>query len=121
MKEAKPNSIESAFGSERRGCARYQIRGTAWFQWETQEGHCHEGTGATHDISKAGAFIETQTRPPVGARVKVSVSIASGVRYDMQIRLCGAGDVRHLQHDRMINSGFGAFVAFRTEGTASAE
>jgi hypothetical protein len=51
--------------------------------------------------------------------MKVSVTITSGVKDDMYVSLCGSGDVRHLQHDRKAKSGFGAWVAFRTEGSAS--
>jgi hypothetical protein len=116
MKEAKRNPIENLAGSERRRSTRYQIRGATWFQWEAEHGERREGTGVTHDISKAGAFIETAARPPVGARVKVVVTVSSGANGEMQVRLCGAGDVRHVQHDAEPESGFGAWVGFHTAG-----
>jgi hypothetical protein len=101
---------------ERRKNTRYQLRGTAWFQWETAGGERREGVGVTRDISKAGLFIETTELPLLGARVKVVVTIAGGTKDDLQVRLCGAGDVRHVQRDEKPASGFGAWAVLHTEG-----
>jgi len=111
---------ESGPEGERRRSTRYQIRGAAWFQWETDNHQLHEGMGVTCDVSKAGTFIETPARPPVGARLKVVVTISSGEKDAMQARLCGVGNVRHVQPDRETGSGFGAWVLFHTECAGSA-
>jgi hypothetical protein len=119
MKKTKQDARENGAGNERRRSTRFQIRGSAWFQWETEDGQSRDGIGVTHDISKAGTFIETPAIPQVGARLKVVVTISSGEKEDMQVRLCGAGDVRHVQDEREVDSGFGAWVGFHTEGAAS--
>jgi hypothetical protein len=121
MKQAKQNRKQNAAGSERRRSTRYQIRGAAWFQWEAEDGKDREGLGVTRDISTAGTFIEAPEGPAVGRRVKVVVTIASGAKEEMQLRLCGAGNVRHIDNGKEAQSGFGAWVGFHTEGAASAE
>jgi len=115
MKVTNQQGAENELGGERRRSTRYQIRGAAWFQWETDAGHLREGMGVTRDIGKAGAFIETPEKPPVGARLKAVVTIASDEKDPMRARLCGAGDVRHVQPGGEAGGGFGAWVVFHTE------
>ena len=80
-----------------------------------------EGLGVTRDISTAGTFIEAPEGPAVGTRVKVVVTIASDVKNEMQLRLCGSRDVRHIDNGKEAQSGFGAWVGFHTDGAGSAE
>jgi len=121
MKEGKQNRKHNAASSERRRGTRYQIRGAAWFQWEAEDGKGREGLGVTRDISTAGTFIEAPEGPAVGTRVKVVVTIASDVKNEMQLRLCGSRDVRHIDNGKEAQSGFGAWVGFHTDGAGSAE
>jgi len=118
MRKTRQPSAEKGRECERRRSTRFQIRGAAWFQWEAEDGQRREGKGVTRDISKAGTFIETAERPTVGARLKVVVTIASGATDGMQVRLCGVGEVLHVQAVRRAESGFGAWTGFHTEGAA---
>jgi hypothetical protein len=118
MTEMDLNSGKGEHQGERRRSTRYLIRGAAWFQWQTLEGQKLEGTGVTRNVSKAGTFIESAEIPAVGSQLKVMVSLSGGRTDDIQARLCGVGDVRHLQQDAERPVGFGGWVVFHTESPA---
>jgi len=49
------------------------------------------------------------------SRLKVVVILAGGPEDEIQARLCGMGEVRHVLREGGVASGFGAWVHFRTE------
>ena len=121
MREGSANRVEKRGTEERRGSTRFELSGTAWFQWEAGDGQSHEGAGVTRNVSGAGAFIATRVVPPVDARVHVVLTFAVGWREDFQVRLSGAGSVRHKQQEVAEGGGFGAGVAFHAEPTTGNE
>jgi hypothetical protein len=119
MTESQPHRAGNSECGERRQSSRYAISGAAWFQWQTVEGTWREGSGVTRDMGKAGTFIETDDVPPVTTRLRVTVTFPIGAHDDVQVRLCGSGDVRHVQREQKGAGGYGAWVPFRTEAPES--
>ncbi len=66
-------------------------------------------------MGREGVFAETEAIPPIGSQLKVVVTLVAGPEDGIQARLCGAGQVRHIQQKGGVASGFGAWVNFRTE------
>ena len=99
---------------------RFKLHGRAWFEWESPDGERHQGEGITRNVSRAGAFIETQEPPAVATPVRVIVSLCEAGRQGMQARLCGIGEVRRLCNGAPESVGFGVSVVFRTEVPAEA-
>ena len=120
MSESNRNSMDGRYPGDRRRSTRFPIRGAAWFQWQTVEGHWREGGGITRDMGKAGTFIETALLPPVSSQLKVVVTLSMGQKDALQVRLCGSGDVRHIQQSLNACGGYGAWVMFHTEATPNA-
>jgi len=100
---------------ERRQSTRFHLQGEAWFEWETSAAPRREGVGTTRNVGREGAYIETDTAPPVASNVKIIVTLCSGQGDEFQLRLCGCGTVRHVQGQCTRNKGFGAWVPFHNE------
>jgi len=100
---------------ERRQTTRFQLRGGAWFEWQTTAGPRLEGVGTTRNVGREGAFIETDTVPPVATDVKIIMPFCSGQSDEFQVRLSGCGTECHVQGPITGNEGFGAWVTFRNE------
>jgi hypothetical protein len=107
-------------GRERRRSTRFTLPGKAWFEWESIDGGSHEGEGITRNVSKSGTFIETQSTPPVAAPLRVIVTLSRAGKEELQARLCGIGEVRHVSTGAPGRMGFGAWVVFHTEAPAEA-
>lgn len=101
------------FPNNRRQSTRFQLTAAVRFQWQSTDGGWHEGSGYTRDISKAGAFIESGTLPPIGSAVKMVATLPTQWRTDGALRLGGGGDVRHVR--QLDASGFGVSVVLRLE------
>jgi|SRR5271169_6939425 len=115
MKRALTISDDEPFPNTRRQSARYQITGAVCFQWRAEDGNWYEARGCTGNISRAGAFIESDNLPPVGSAVKLVATLSIGWRSDRPLSLSGAGDVRHVRQGACHASGYGASVVFRME------
>jgi hypothetical protein len=102
-----------------RQSARYEIQGVARFRWRASDGNWHEGSGTTSNICRGGAFIATQSAPPIASYLHVEVRIPVSWAVEAEVRLSGFGDVRHVTTGE-VGSGFGAFVLFRTDSVSSA-
>jgi hypothetical protein len=107
------------YPGERRQSARFEIEGVARFRWKTADGNWHEGSGVTRNISRAGVFIACPTGPPVASQLHVVVTLAADWTNEVELRLCGFGDVRHRRNDA-VAGGVGVSVIFRTEAAAAA-
>ncbi len=53
--------------------------------------------------------------PPMVSQLRVVVTLIGGPGEEIQARLCGAGEVRHVRREGGVARGFGAWVHFRTE------
>lgn len=106
---------------ERRQTARYELRGVASFRWRSADGNWHEGNGTTVNIGSGGALIASKSLPRIASQLSVTVTIPVTWTSESEVRLSGYGDVRHVTSNEVEESGYGAFVLFRTEvgrGTA---
>ena len=99
---------------------RYPLTGQARFQWRSTDGHWHEGSGMTCDISKYGAFIATEEIPSSSSPVRLVVTLPVGWLEDAEFRLCGTGNVRHARRDSQ-SYGYGAFVVLHANGRECAD
>lgn len=114
MHQLFDNSTTKCYSDDRRKGVRYLIRGTVWFEWLAADGQLHEAFGLSREIGKDGAFVESESAPPLGTPVKLAVTLPTSWRPDVNLHLHGAGDVRHIRVDRGRTSGYGARVAFQT-------
>jgi hypothetical protein len=121
MTSDQPGSVTpKGRGRERRRSARFKLPGKAWFEWDAIDGRRHEGEGVTRNVSKSGTFIETLGPPPVAVTLRVIVTLGRAGKEEMQARLCGVGEVRHVNANASDRMGFGAWVVFHTEAPAEA-
>jgi hypothetical protein len=105
--------------NERRQSARYELQGVAQFRWRASDGNWHDGVGTTSNIGRGGAFIATQSAPPIASYLHVEVTIPVSWAVEAEVRLSGFGDVRHVTTGE-VEPGFGAFVLFRTDSVSGA-
>lgn len=99
---------------ERRHCTRFDLRGKAWFEWESTDGEKQEAQGVTRNVGRAGTFIEAVVVPPIDSPVKVIITLAGCTNDEMRARLRGLGNVRHVCRSGP-NRGFGVSIMFHTE------
>ncbi len=111
----------SGHSADRRKNARHLIAGRVWFQWQSAERIWFDGVGTTHDIGKAGVFVESESTPPVASVLKLIVVLPTGWKTDTPLCLSGVGHVRHVRQEPSQTKGFGASAIFRTEVPMSAE
>ena len=76
------------------------------------DGRWHDGIGITRDIGKGGVFIESDSIPPVGSPLKLTVTLPSESSRNMILQLGGAGYVRHIRQEPSQTTGFGASAVF---------
>jgi hypothetical protein len=117
-------SCKSQWGGcsrDRRRSARYPVAGAVWFQWKEADGAQHAGSGVTHDIGKAGVFVESESLPPLATTIRLDVGLALDWSPNAMVRLRGVGDVRHLRSKACARSGYGAAVVFHIETSATEE
>lgn len=115
MMEQCQSERKSSKRKERRQAQRFPLRGHALFEWQSASGQWLQGLGSTRNVCRQGAFVETDLVPPMISQLKVVVTLVGGPGAEIQARLCGAGEVRHVQSEGGVASGFGALVNFRTE------
>jgi hypothetical protein len=115
MTDNSDSKRKSGASRDRRGAQRFPLRGEAWFQWQSPSGQWCQGLGLTRNVGREGAFVETEILPPMVSQLRVVVTLVGRPDKEMQVRLCGAGQVRHVRREEGVASGFGAWVHFRTE------
>ena len=113
----KPTKYPTAnnFPNDRRNSLRYLITGRARFQWESADGRWHDAVGSTHDIGKAGVFVESECVPPVSSALKLIVVLPTGRETDPNLCLSGSGYVRRVVQGPGQRTGFGASAAFNVK------
>src|SRR5215469_2800318 len=62
---------------ELRKSKRYQLKAPVMFSWEYSNSGTMRGEGRTRDISTTGVFVLTPHQLPLGAAVKLEVSLPS--------------------------------------------
>ena len=115
MTDLTKAGLKSGETKERRRPQRFLIRGEAWFEWQSVGGTLRQGTGVTRNVGRCGAFVETATVPPIASQLKVVVTLVGGPTDEIEARLCGTGEVRHIQREGGVAGGFGACVIFHTQ------
>lgn len=77
LKLVWPKILSVARIVELRQKKRYRLKASVAFSWELPDGTSIRGEGHTRDISPAGVFVLTSLRPPLGATVKLEVTLPS--------------------------------------------
>ena len=121
MNESNEHPITSAGPGDRRKTTRYEITGMVSFKWQAVDGCLYEGIGLTRDIGKSGVFIESDSIPPVGSPLTLTVTLPSESKSTMTLQLGGSGYVRHLRREPHPTHGFGASAAFHVEVLTSSK
>lgn len=101
----------------RRKSVRYPLTGAVQFLWHAQDGQWYDAIGITRDIGKGGAFIESNSLPPVASVLKLIVTLPAESKSDTTLRLGGVGYVRRIRQESCQTMGFGASVVFRVEAS----
>ena len=120
MANRSKKSNPKAQRQERRKHSRFLLRGPAWFEWRMPAGQTGMGLGVTRNVGREGAFIESETAPPVGSAARVELTLSGTSESELEARLCGTGEVRHVERGESGATGFGAWVGFRTEAAGDA-
>jgi hypothetical protein len=58
---------------ELRRTRRYRLSVPALFMWEIQDWKSRNGKGVTRDTNALGVYVQTDSLPPVGARVQMEI------------------------------------------------
>ena len=58
---------------ELRSTRRYRLSVPALFMWEIQDWKSRNGKGVTRDTNALGVYVQTDSLPPVGARVQMEI------------------------------------------------
>jgi hypothetical protein len=71
--------------ADRRKACRYIVQVHVLFSWEGLPGPSFHGEGITRDVSVAGVYVYTQTRPPMNAVLHTEILLP---------KASGRGDIR---------------------------
>lgn len=115
------NSESDGRSRDRRLTRRYSIPGIASFRWTAADGGYSTGSGVTHNIGKAGVFVECEALPTVASALELDVALSLNWNHDVTVRLRGAGHVRHIRSGAGVRGGYGAAVVFHMETPATEE
>ena len=115
MNNSAKHPISRAHREDRRTSVRYPITGEVQFQWHSRDGQRYDGIGIARDIGKGGAFIESDSTPPVASVLRLTVTLAAESKSDVTLQLVGVGFVRYVRRDSCQKIGFGASAVFHTE------
>jgi hypothetical protein len=102
-------------GIELRRAERYQLSAPVRFYWSTKEDTLQSGGGVLRDIHSNGAYVLSNTAPPVGARVQLEIILPDLQGDAPGMQLFGEGYV--LRNDppshrlgAMVEGGFAALA-----------
>jgi hypothetical protein len=112
MNKTAKNPGADGYQEDRRNSLRYLITGAVWFEWQAADGEWHHAIGITRNIGKAGLFIESESTPPVGSTLRLSVALPTRWSSDTTVRLGGSGHVCHIRRGPPQPDGFGASSVF---------
>jgi len=100
---------------ERRKTVRYAISGLVQFQWHTSDGQLHDAIGTTRDIGRGGVFIESDSVPPVGSTLIITVTLPAESKSTVALQLGGVGLVRNVRQESCKIIGVGASAVFHVD------
>jgi len=60
-----------------RKATRYPVKAPVYLRWKDSDGHEHEGTGNSRNVSETGAFVVSAVSPPLGADIKLVISFVA--------------------------------------------
>ncbi len=100
---------------ELRKAIRYRLSAPASFMWAPQDGRPNNGRGVTRDINTSGVFVETDTLPPVGARVQMEIVLPKLADSSPGMHLQGEGIVLRCSYGDAAQRGFAASAQFYPE------
>jgi hypothetical protein len=91
---------------ERRAALRYQLAAPVGYSWEGMASNEVKGSGMTRDVSMTGAYITTDTCPPVESSVQLTIFLTRrpGVASTVQIK--GQGRVIRVDRGEKVAAGF---------------
>lgn len=101
---------------ELRRAKRYRLSVPALFTWAPQEGKPRSGKGVTCDINALGVYLQTDSLPPVGARVQIEIVLPKLADSSPGMHLQGEGIVLRCESDPA-KRGFAASALFYPEAT----
>jgi hypothetical protein len=102
---------------ELRRAKRYHLSVPALFMWALQDGKPRNGKGVTHDINALGVYIQTDSLPPVGARVQMEIVLPKLADSSPGMHLQGEGIVLRCESGEATKRGFAASALFYPEAT----
>ena len=102
---------------ELRRAKRYLLSVPALFTWALQEKKPRNGNGVTRDINALGVYIQTDSLPPVGARVQMEIVLPKLADSSPGMHLQGEGVVLRCESGQATKRGFAASALFYPEAT----
>ena len=102
---------------ELRRAKRYLLSVPALFTWAPPDGKPRNGKGVTRDINTLGVYVQTDSLPPVGARVQMEVVLPKLADSSPGMHLQGEGIVLRCESGDATKRGFAASALFYPEAT----
>jgi hypothetical protein len=102
---------------ELRRAKRYGLSVPALFTWAPQKGKPRNGKGVTRDINALGVYVQTNSLPPVGARVQMEIVLPKLAGSSPGMHLQGEGIVLRCESGEATKRGFAASALFYPEAT----
>jgi hypothetical protein len=102
---------------ELRRAKRYRLSVPALFTWATQGGKPRNAKGVTRDINALGVYVQTDSLPPVGARVQIEIVLPKLADSSPGMHLQGEGTVLRCESEEATKRGFAASALFYPEAT----
>ena len=115
MNKSHQHPTKAADPEGNRKNARYLITGMVQFRWQRVDGGWYDGIGITRDMGKGGAFIESDSIPPVGSTLMIAVTLPAESMSTVTLQLGGIGIVRNVRQESGQAIGFGASAVFHVE------
>jgi hypothetical protein len=115
MNEPNQHQTTGANPEDNRQTVRYPITGMVQFKWQAVDGQSYHGIGLTRDIGRGGVFIESDSIPPIGSILIVTVTLPAEPMTTVTLQLAGAGVVRNVRQDSSQTIGFRASAVFHLE------
>lgn len=104
-------------GIELRRAKRYHLSAPALFMWAPKDGKPRNGKGVTRDINALGVYVQTDSLPPVGARVQMEIVLPKLADSRPGMHLQGEGIVLRCESGEATKRGFAASALFYPEAT----
>jgi len=102
---------------ELRRAKRYGLSVPALFTWAPKEGKPRNGKGVTRDINALGVYVQTDSLPPVGARVQMEIVLPKLADSSPGMHLQGEGIVLRCESGEATKRGFATSALFYPEAT----